>query len=298
MRLLVTGATGYLGWRATTLLRERGHTVTALARPDGRDRAAARGLDTVACDAGDPAARDLVAGHEVVLHFAGVPDPARAREDPAAAVRANAGTTLNLLEACAAHGARLVYPSSIRASIEPSPDPYAASKRLGEEACRLHAASTAVVRLSSVFGPGQVRWEGATGAIAAFAARALEGRPIVIPGDPVRTRDFLYVDDLVGGLEDLARHGPWDTLLTAASGVSTPLVEAARAARDAAGTAVEIELPGGDLPPGENESYAPSALNRRLPLTARPLREAVTAYVDWLRRHPAAQGRAQARTGR
>jgi len=294
VRLLVTGATGYLGWRTTVLLRERGHAVTALARPGARDRAAARGLDTVACDAGDPAARDLVAGHEAVLHFAGVPDPARAREDPAAAVRDNAGTTLNMLEACAHHGAALVYPSSVRAGVEPAPDPYAASKRLGEEACRHHAAPAAVVRLASVFGPGQVAWEGATGAIAAFAARALEGRPIVIPGRPARTRDFLYVDDLVDGLERLLGEGITDTVLTAASGVSTPLLEAAQAARDAAGTGVEIELPGGELPPGENESYTPSATDRRLPLTARPLREAVTAYVDWLRRHPAAQGRAPA----
>ncbi len=294
MRLLVTGATGYLGWRATVLLGERGHTVTALTRPGARDRAAARGLEVVACDAGDPEARDLVAGHEAVLHFAGIPDPARARVDPAAAVRANVGTTLNLLEGCAQHGVALVYPSSVRAALEPAPDPYAASKRLGEEACRLHTAPTAVVRLASVFGPGQVAWEGATGAIAAFVARALEGQPIVIPGEPSRTRDFLYVDDLVEGLERLLRKGPWDTMLTAASGTSTPLLEAARAARDAAGTGVEIELPGGDLPPGENESYAPSAGDGRLPLTARPLREAVTAYVDWLRRHPAAEGRAQA----
>lgn len=294
MRLLVSGATGYLGWRATVLLRGRGHTVTALVRPGGRARAAARGLETVACDAGDRAARDLVAGHEAVLHFAGIPDPARARDDPAAAVRANVGTTLNLLEACSRHGAALIYPSSVRAGVEPAPDPYAASKRLGEEACRLHRAPTAVVRLTSVFGPGQVAWEGATGAIAAFAARALEGRPIVIPGAPDRTRDFLYVDDLIEGLESLLREGAWDTVLTAASGVSTPLVEAARAVRDAAGTGVKIELPGGDLPPGENESYAPSDADRRLPLTARPLGEAVTAYVDWLRRHPAAQGRTQA----
>ena len=59
------------------------------------------------------------------------------------------------------------------------------------------------MRLTCVFGPGQVAWEKATGAIAAFAARALEGEPIAIPGDPKRTRDFLYVDDLVAGLERL-----------------------------------------------------------------------------------------------
>ena len=51
-------------------------------------------------DAGDPAARALLAGCDAVLHFAGVPDPTKARSDPARAVRENVGTTLNLLEGC------------------------------------------------------------------------------------------------------------------------------------------------------------------------------------------------------
>ena len=64
-----------------------------------------------------------------------------------------------------------------------------------------------VGRLTSVFGPGQVAWEGATGAIASFAARALAGEPIVIAGDPERTRDFLYVDDAIGATEALVAEG-------------------------------------------------------------------------------------------
>ena len=294
MRLLVTGATGYLGWRSTVLLRERGHDVVALARPGHRPRAASAGLDPVELDAGDPRVRDLVAGRDAVLHFAGVPDPAGARADPARAVRENAGTTLTLLEACADHGAGLVYPSSTRAAT--APDPYGISKRLGEEACRVHRARATSVRLTSVFGPGQNAWEGATGAIAAFAARALDGRPITIPGDPRRTRDFLYVDDLVDGLERLVAGGRWPELLHAGSGVATPLEDAARLAVRAAGSTVEVELPGGELPPGEDASYALDPQAPRLALAPRPLPEAVAAYVDWLRRHahPAAQGSARA----
>ncbi|MBU6337903.1 MAG: NAD(P)-dependent oxidoreductase, partial [Acidobacteria bacterium] len=101
MKLLVTGATGFLGWRTCVLMEETGHEVTAVARPGGAERAAARGLEVVEADAGSPEARELVAGHDHVLHFAGIPDPRRAREDPARAVRENAGTTLNLLEGCA-----------------------------------------------------------------------------------------------------------------------------------------------------------------------------------------------------
>ncbi|MEA2177257.1 MAG: UDP-glucose 4-epimerase [Solirubrobacteraceae bacterium] len=296
MRVLVTGATGYLGWRTAMLLEQRGHDIVTLTRPGSRARAASADLriDYV-LDAGDPAARTLVEGCDAVLHFAGVPDPARARQDPATAVRENVGTTVNLLEACAQHDALLVLPSTARAGLDPPPDPYGLSKRLGEEACRLHRARAVALRLTSVFGPGQVAWEGATGAIAAFAARALDGRPIAIPGDPQRTRDFLYVDDLVDGLERLIADDAagGDGVLWAGSGVATPLLEAAQLAIAAAGADVEIELPGGELPSGEGDSYSLPPSDARLALMPRPLAEAVVTYVDWLRLHPAAQSRSR-----
>jgi UDP-glucose 4-epimerase len=294
VRFLVTGATGFLGSRSCALLAERGHEIVALARPGGAARAQSSSIDAIRLDAGDPSARGLIAGCDAVLHFAGVPEPAAARADPAAAVRANAGTTVNLLEGCLEHGAGLLYPSTVRAAVVPPPDPYALSKRLGEEACRLHPAGATVLRLTSVFGPGQVEWEGATGAIAAFAARALEGAPIVIPGDPERSRDFVYVDDLVHVFERIASNGRWNETLTIASGVSTPLMRAAELAREAARSRSPIETPGGILPSGENESYGPDAQAPRLDFPARPLEEGVQLYVDWLSRHPAAEGRARA----
>ena len=252
----MTGVTGFLGWRAATLLAESGHDVVGLSRPGGAERAHAAGLATERLDAGDPAARALVAGCDAVLHFAGVPDPGRARRDPARAVRENAGTTVNLLDGCAEHGAALVYPSTVRAALEPPPDAYGLSKRLGEEACRHHRARATVARLTSVFGPGQVAWEGATGAIAAFARRAIEGRAIVIPGDPQRVRDFVYVDDMVAALETIATRGRWGETLTLAGGRPTPLLRAAELVRDAVGSGVPIETPGGELPPGEGTGYA------------------------------------------
>ena len=294
MRFLVTGATGFLGWRATTLLRERGHEVLAVARPGRAERAHARDLHVVELDAGARELRDLVAGCDAVLHFAGVPDPARASTDPARAVRENAGTTVNLLDACRADGrAGLVYPSTVRAELSPPPDPYALSKRLGEEACRLHPARATVLRLTSVFGPGQVAWEGATGAIAIFAARALENAPVVIPGNPARTRDFVYVDDVVNALERLLAERRWDETVAMGSGVATPLRRAAELVRAAARSSSPIETPGGELDPAEDASYAlPDGAPLAFPV--RPLEEALKLYVDWLRRHPAAQGCARA----
>lgn len=275
MKLLVTGASGFLGWRTAVVLRERGHEVVPLARSNKRS------LDgLVDLDAGDPAARDLIEGCDAVLHFAGVPDPTKARRDPARAVRENAGTTLNLLEGCAEHGVGLVYPSTVRAAVDPPPDEYALSKRLGELVCELQAAPAAVVRFTSVFGPGQIARDGATGAIASFAERALGGQPIVIAGDPERTRDFLYVDDAIAALEQIVKEDRWNETLTVASGVVTSLRRAAELVREAVGTDVEIETPGGELPTGENASYRADG---RFRISVRPLEEAIEAYVDWLR---------------
>jgi UDP-glucose 4-epimerase len=288
VKLLVTGARGFLGGRTAELLEQRGHEVVRVARPGGVPRANAAAA--VELDAGDPAVRDLLRGCEAVLHFAGIPDPTRGRADPAWAVRMNAGTTLNLLEGCLEHGCGLVYPSTVRA-VDP-PDPYAVSKRLGEEACRLHPALASVVRLTSVFGPGQVAGDGATGAIAAFAARALAGEPIEIPGDARRTRDFAYVDDVVTALERLAADRRWNETFTLASGVATPLLEAARLVREAAGSASPIETPGGALPAGEDASYAAEPDAPGLGFAVRPLEQAVRLYVEWLVGYPAPRGHA------
>jgi UDP-glucose 4-epimerase len=283
VRLLITGATGFLGSRSSTLLAERGHEVVGLARPGGAQRASAASLEVARVDAGSPEAREFVRDCDAVFHFAGIPDPARAREDPARAIRENAGSTLNLLDACYEHGAGLIYPSTLRAALDPPPDDYAVSKRLGEEVCRLHPARASVVRLTSVYGPGQAAWEGATGAIATFAARAIEGEPIVIHGDPKRTRDFLYVDDAVAVFEVVAEEGRWNETVPVGSGVATPLRHAAELVREAAGSSSPIETPGGELPPGENESYAADPPPAPLALT--PLEEGVRRYVDWLKRY-------------
>jgi UDP-glucose 4-epimerase len=288
MKFLVTGASGFLGSRSADLLEGKGHDVVRVARPGGVLRAGAAGASLLYADAGDPETRALIAGRDAVLHFAGIPDPARAREDPARAVRENAGTTLNLLEGCLEHGAGLVYPSTLRAALDPPPDPYAHSKRLGEDACRLHDAPTVVVRLTSVYGPGQVAWEGATGAIASFAARALAGEPVVIDGDPARSRDFVYVDDVVTVIEALVLGGRWNETVLVASGRSTSLRDAAELVCETAGSNAGIEMPGGDLPAGENDSYR-AAPEAPLPLHV-PLEEGVRRYVDWLKRHATRPG--------
>ena len=160
-----------MGWRAATLLAEAGHDVLAVAKPRGAKRAHAGDLVATELDAGAPAARDLISGRDAVLHFAGIPSPARAGRSCAGRARER-GHDLEPARRVLDHGAALLYPSTVRAAVQPPPDVYALSKWLGEQVCREHLAPATVMRISSAYGPGQVAWEGATGAIAAFTARA------------------------------------------------------------------------------------------------------------------------------
>ena len=292
MRVPVTGATGYLGWRAATLLTARGHDVLDARPPGPRGRAHAADLDDGVVDAGDPAARALVAGRDAVLHFAGVPDPAARREDPATAVRENAGTTRQPARGLRRHGAALVFPSTARAGPSRRPIPTASPSASARRPAGCTAPRAVVAAADVGLRPRPGRLGGRDGAIAAFAARALDGRPISIPGDPRAPRDFLYVDDLVAGSSDSSLQGALGRRSRSAAAArhaaagrrarwrATPPAPPSRSSRRAA-----------SCPPGEGSSYARGPATARLGLTLRPLDDAVTSYVDWLRRHPAAQGR-------
>jgi nucleoside-diphosphate-sugar epimerase len=101
----------------------------------------------------------------------------------------------------------------------------------------------------------------------------------------------VHADDIVPVLERIAADGLWNDTITVAAGESTPLRHAAELVVGAAGTGSAIETPGGDLAPGENQSYGADPPPPRLGFRPRPLEEGIRDYVEWLRRHPAAQGR-------
>ena len=289
VKLLVTGASGFLGSRVTRMLRERGHEVVAVTRPGPRRRAALDEMRPLEADAGGPEIRELVAGCAAVLHFGGVPDPGAARRDPARAVRENAGTTVNLLEACAEHGAGLVYPSSVRAARRSAAGPLRA----------LEAPRRGGLPAPPRAGHGSPPDLGVRSRPARVGGRHRRDRRLRLarPGGPA-DRDPGRPDAharlrVRGRLRRRARGARarrrWDETLTVASGAATPLIEAARLVMAAAGSSAEIETPGGRLAPGENESYSSGTGLRFAP---RPLEEAVDLYVDWLRRHHPAQGSA------
>lgn len=168
MRVLVTGATGFIGGALAGALAARGDRVRALVRPTSRTAAlSAQGVELAPGDVADPASlRSAVEGCDAVVHLAGAVKALRDRD----LFLANAEGTRHVVAACAAATARprLVYVSSLAAA-GPAPsgrsrteeDPpapvsrYGESKLAGERAVRAAAGALAasIVRPPIVYGP-------------------------------------------------------------------------------------------------------------------------------------------------
>jgi UDP-glucose 4-epimerase len=211
-RVLVTGATGFIGCRLARWLVEAQAQVYAGAAPgepfERVDALPAR-AERLIFDLRDAQAVQAAVAEsapQVVVHLAavGVTDPG---VDPGLALAVNTGGTLHLLEALKGRDVRRVvlagtcYEYGAREAVE-GLDPfnaYAASKvaawAFGRMYWRAHGLPVVVVRPFQVYGPGQPAHTLIPAAIR--AALAGEDFPMT-PGE--QQRDFIYVDDLVAGI--------------------------------------------------------------------------------------------------
>jgi nucleoside-diphosphate-sugar epimerase len=166
VRVLVTGAGGFLGTALVRALSGRGDDVRALVRTPA-PALDLPGVETLLGDATDAAAlRAAVAGRDVVFHLAGV----RRAADPAEFLRVNAGSTRLVLDACLGAApalARFVLAGSMAAAgpsrtprREGEPlapvEPYGASKAEAERVALSYAdrLPVAVARPPRIMGPG------------------------------------------------------------------------------------------------------------------------------------------------
>jgi UDP-2-acetamido-2,6-beta-L-arabino-hexul-4-ose reductase len=177
VRIVVTGADGFVGRNLQVRLREAGHgDVVAVTRATGDEDAAA-----------------AFAGAEAIFHLAGANRPETVEEFAAV----NRDYTARLIAAVEAGGKRplLIYSSTIKAD---DPGPYGESKRaaellltgLGERG----GATVVIQRLPNLFG----KWArpNYNSAVATFCHNVARGVPIQV-NDPAAPLQLLYIDDLI-----------------------------------------------------------------------------------------------------
>lgn len=210
MRVLVTGATGFLAQHLIPALQVRGHEVRGLVLPSGNAGwLNFRGVEVSIGDVRDPSSlMPAMRGVDAVFHLAaaiGVRRPMREY------VSVNVTGTGNVCRAALEAGvSRLVHVSSTSvykqglstavaedAPLSPLPDPYPLTKAVGDclvqNFIREYKLPACIVRTCTVFGPGDDLNFGR------IADRLLANRGIII-GSGRNSVPFVYVGDLVQGL--------------------------------------------------------------------------------------------------
>jgi dTDP-glucose 4,6-dehydratase len=228
MRILVTGAAGFLGSHLCDRLIKEGHEVI------GMDNFITGNSQNLSHLAGNPSFEFIrhdvsnfifVPGKlDAVMHFA---SPASPNQDspfgyvnlPIQTMKAGALGTHNTLGVAKTYNARFLLASTSEIYGDPLEHPqketywghvdpigtrsvYDEAKRFAEALTmayhRFHGIDTRIVRIFNTYGPRMRIDDGRV--VPNFIQQALRGEPLTIYGDGSQTRSFCFVDDLIEGI--------------------------------------------------------------------------------------------------
>lgn len=242
-RVLVTGASGFVGLSLTRALAQSGNVVWAAAR-EPQAVLVRTNINPIALpDLARPAQwNSLLAGMDAVIHLAGI---AHAGGDITDVTydQINRAATQSLAQAAVAHGVKhFIFVSSIRAQTGPTADQplsendpplptdaYGRSKLAAEDAVRKSGAPFTILRPVVIYGPGV---KANLGSLVKFA-----DTPLPLPFGSFRNlRSLLAIDNLVSAIRFLLEQsGPRNETYIAADPAPVTFAEIIRALRAALG---------------------------------------------------------------
>lgn len=195
MKVLVTGASGFIGKHTVKRLTDLGHEAMCFDRyvrsfvPMDQPAFLGDVRDAVAVS-------EAVALSDAVIHVAGVLGTAETIDNPMPAIETNIVGGLNVFQACRQYKKRCVYITVGNYWMHNS---YSISKTTTENLAwmfnREHGTEIAVVRALNAYGPGQ-KAAPVRKIMPNFVIPALRGDPITIYGDGTQIMDMVYVEDV------------------------------------------------------------------------------------------------------
>jgi UDP-glucuronate 4-epimerase len=228
MKILVTGAAGFIGYFTSKVLAERGDTVIGLDNFNdyydvGLKEARAANLERidtfkmVRLNVEDRAAIEKLFAQEKfdkVVHLAAQAGVRYSIENPHSYIDSNIVGTLNILEGCrhndvqhlvyasssSVYGANTSMPFSIHQNVDHPLALYGATKKANELMAHtysnLYEIPTTGLRFFTVYGP----YGRPDMALFMFTKNIIAGKPIDVYNYGNHRRDFTYVDDIVEGV--------------------------------------------------------------------------------------------------
>jgi dTDP-glucose 4,6-dehydratase len=227
MRILITGAAGFLGSHLTDLLLAQGHEVVGVDNfITGKERNIAHlkgnpkyGFKRFDVTESPDLADDFGAGFDRIYHMASPASPIGYVKHQVATLKVNSQGTWHMLELAERCGARFLMASTSECYGDPAVNPqpesywgnvnpiglrsmYDEAKRFSE-ACtmayhRERKVDTRLVRIFNTYGPRMDPVDGRV--VISFIRQALCDEPLTVFGEGKQTRSLCYVTDLVRGI--------------------------------------------------------------------------------------------------
>jgi UDP-glucuronate 4-epimerase len=311
MKILVTGAAGFIGMHVSKQLLARGDEVVGIDNLNDyydpqlkRDRLAQlSGLRFMKMDIADRRSIEELfenEGFEAVINLAAQPGVRYSLENPHAYVEANIVGFTNILEGCRHHRVgHLVYassssvyggntklPYSERDSVDHPVSLYAATKKANELMAHtyshLFGIPTTGLRFFTVYGP----WGRPDMALFRFTRAMLEGEPIDVYNRGRLTRDFTYIDDIAEGVVRVLDRPSGYRVFNIGNHDPVRLLDYIEAIEDALGIKAQknlMPMQQGDVLDTFADVSALEAWTGFRPRT--PVKEGVKRFVEWYREY-------------
>lgn len=249
--VLITGGAGFIGTHLVNeLLRDDLYRITVVDNEStGKFTSSQSSVNYIHADIADLATmRSILSGIDIIVHLAADTEVIQSIKNPSHNFSVNVVGTFNLLKlACEANVSAFINASTggailgeattpIHEEIAAKPlSPYGASKLATEGYCSafeaVYGLRTVSLRFSNVYGPGSQHKKSV---IAHFLKQILKGQNLIVYGDGSQIRDYLYVTDLVKGI-DSAMQKSVSGVFQLGSGIPTSLQQLIQIIRDTVG---------------------------------------------------------------
>jgi UDP-glucose 4-epimerase len=204
MKILITGALGFVGKNLAKKLVADGHDVIGLDNYEiGKPADEVDGVRYLPWDIEqiEYLKADSI---DLCFHLAALSRIQPSFEQPSETFRVNARGTEAVCEWARHNNVKVVYAGSSSQWHDPFLSPYALYKKLGEDVCKLYRmiynSNIEIARFYNVYGPGEITEGKWAAVIGKWRGQVEKNHPITIVGDGEQRRDFTHIDDIVDGL--------------------------------------------------------------------------------------------------